>query len=113
MLAEARNDTNDRELLDVYSQTVAAVAELVSPSVVKIAVQGSESAAEAARARPGPPRQPGESSGSGSGFVMTPDGYVLTNSHVVHGAKRISAIFQDGQRAPAQHGRARAFGAQQ
>jgi len=102
MLAEARSDRNDQELLDAYSQTVAAVAELVSPSVVKIAVQGAEPGAEPARGRPGPPRQPGESSGSGSGFVMTPDGYVLTNSHVVHGAKRISAIFQDGQRAPAQ-----------
>src|SRR3954465_14973794 len=99
MLAEARSDRNDRELLDAYSQTVAAVAEQVSPSVVKIAVQGP--APDAARGRPAPPRQPGESSGSGSGFVMTPDGYVLTNSHVVHGAKRISAIFQDGQRAPA------------
>ncbi len=102
MLAEARSDRDDRELLDAYSHTVATVAELVSPSVVKIAVQGSEPAPEATRPRPGPPRQPGESSGSGSGFVMTPDGYVLTNSHVVHGAKRISAIFQDGQRAPAQ-----------
>ena len=40
MLAEARSDRNDRELLDAYSQTVAAVAEQVSPSVVKIAVQG-------------------------------------------------------------------------
>lgn len=102
MLAEARSDRNDQELLDAYSQTVAAVAEQVSPSVVKIAVQGSEPASEPARARRGPPRQPGESTGSGSGFVMTPDGYVLTNSHVVHGAKRISAIFQDGQRARAQ-----------
>ena len=100
MLAQARSDRNDRDLLDAYSQTVAAVAELVSPSVVKIAVQGSEPPRDsAARARPGPPRQPGESSGSGSGFVMTPDGYVLTNSHVVHGAKRIAAMFQDGRRA--------------
>jgi S1-C subfamily serine protease len=101
MLAEARSDRNDRELLDAYSQTVAAVAEQVSPSVVKIAVQGPEPTADPRRARPAPPRQPGESSGSGSGFVMTPDGYVLTNSHVVHGAKRMSAIFQDGERAPA------------
>jgi len=103
MLAEARSDRNDRELLDAYSQTVAAVAEQVSPSVVKIAVQGTDPPSERdpRRGRPAPPRQPGESSGSGSGFLMTPDGYVLTNSHVVHGAKRISAIFQDGQRAPA------------
>jgi len=101
MLAEARSDRSDRELLDAYSQTVAAVAEQVSPSVVKIAVQGPEPPAERGPARPAPPRQPGESSGSGSGFVMTPDGYVLTNSHVVHGARRITAIFQDGQRAAA------------
>src|SRR5450432_4420158 len=91
---------DDRELLDAYSQTVTAVAEQVSPSVVKIEVQGPEPAP------PGPergPRRPrGPTSGSGSGFVMTPDGYVLTNSHVVSGAKRISAIFQDGQRVPAQ-----------
>jgi S1-C subfamily serine protease len=101
MLAEARSDRTDRELRDTYSQTVAAVAEQVSPSVVKIAVQGTEPASDRVRGRPAPPRQPGESSGSGSGFVMTPDGYVLTNSHVVHGAKRISAAFQDGHRAPA------------
>src|SRR5450432_3459485 len=90
---------DDRELLDAYSQTVTAVAEQVSPSVVKIEVQGPEPAP------PGPGREPrrprGPTSGSGSGFVMTPDGYVLTNSHVVSGAKRINAIFQDGQRVPA------------
>jgi len=94
----ARTDEDDRELLDAYSQAVTAVAEQVSPSVVKISVQG----AEPGPTRRGPPREPGEASGSGSGFVMTPDGYVLTNSHVVSGAKRISAIFQDGQRVPAQ-----------
>ena len=84
----------DRELLDAYSQTVTTVAEQVSRSVVKVEVRGSEPAGE-------PRRQAAQASGSGSGFVMTPDGYVLTNSHVVSGAKRIHAIFQDGQRVPA------------
>jgi S1-C subfamily serine protease len=72
-------DSKDRELLDAYSQTVTAVAEQVSPSVVRI-----------------------EASGSGSGFVMTPDGYLVTNSHVVRGEKRMRVTLQDGQRVPAQ-----------
>jgi S1-C subfamily serine protease len=93
----ARAEKTDRALLDAYSQAVTAVAEQVSPSVVKIAVQGSEP--PPGRRGPGP--GPGETSGSGSGFVITPDGYVLTNSHVVSGAKRLSAIFQDGQRVAA------------
>ncbi len=93
---------DDRELLDAYSQTVTAVAEQVSPSVVKIEVQGPEPAPPGPGQDPRRPRGPtGPTSGSGSGFVMTPDGYVLTNSHVVSGAKRVSAIFQDGQRVPA------------
>jgi S1-C subfamily serine protease len=89
----------ERDWLDAYSQTVTAVAAEVSPSVVKIEVQGGGGAEPAGR---GPRRPPDQPSGSGSGFVMTPDGYVLTNSHVVSGAKRINAIFQDGQRVPAQ-----------
>jgi S1-C subfamily serine protease len=92
----------DREELDAYSQTVTAVAERVSPSVVKIEVQGGEAAPARRGPARGPRRGPDQPSGSGSGFVMTPDGYVLTNSHVVSGAKRIAAIFQDGQRVPAQ-----------
>jgi S1-C subfamily serine protease len=91
--AAANARTNDRELLDAYSRTVTAVAAQVSPSVVKIEVHGAEGQTKG--------RGAGESSGSGSGFVMTPDGYLLTNSHVVSGAKRINAIFQDGERVPA------------
>jgi len=99
MLSATNARTNarllDGELLDAYSRTVTAVAAQVSPSVVKIEVQGAEGRVNGAG------RGSGESSGSGSGFVMTPDGYLLTNSHVVSGAKRINAIFQDGERVPA------------
>jgi S1-C subfamily serine protease len=98
MINAAQMEMDDQDLLDAYSRTVTTVAEQVSASVVKIEVQGAE--AEPVKGR-GPRRSPGEASGSGSGFVITPDGYVLTNSHVVSGAKRISALFQDGQRAPA------------
>jgi S1-C subfamily serine protease len=90
--------SSDRELLDAYSRAVTSVAEQVSPSVVKIEVHG---APEQARGR-GPRRGPEEGMGSGSGFVVTPDGFVLTNSHVVSGAKRITVALLDGERATAQ-----------
>jgi S1-C subfamily serine protease len=83
---------DDSLLLDAYSKAVVGAAEKLSPSVVKIDV------AQQGRTRSG---QQGERQGGGSGFVFTPDGLILTNSHVVHDAIRIHVSFPDGQRFPA------------
>src|SRR5438034_7640444 len=88
---------SDAELLDVYSKTVVGVAEQVSPSVVKIDVQGVAPPPQGRRR----PRSPDEAAGSGSGFIFTPDGLVMTNSHVVSGARKIEVSLSDGRRLPA------------
>jgi S1-C subfamily serine protease len=84
---------NDDSLLDAYSRAVTGAVERVSPSLVNIEVHQS-----AGRSRSGEDR---ERRGGGSGFVFTPDGLILTNSHVVHDARRIEVTLADGRRIPA------------
>jgi S1-C subfamily serine protease len=81
--------TDDSSLLDAYSTAVTSAVEHVRPSVVHIEVHQS-----AGRTRSG---EPHERQGGGSGFVFTPDGLILTNSHVVHEAARIAVTLADGR----------------
>ncbi len=83
----------DASLLDAYSTAVTSAVDRVNPSVVNIEVHQA-----AGRTRSGEPR---EQRGGGSGFVFTPDGLILTNSHVVHDAVRIGVTLADGRRMPA------------
>jgi S1-C subfamily serine protease len=81
----------DSDLLDAYSQAVMSAAEQVSPAVVNIDVSHRlpEQSGTAARF-------PHEVRGNGSGFVFTPDGFILTNSHVVHQATKMEVTLADG-----------------
>lgn len=99
----SRESVTDEELLDAYSQAVISAAEKVSPSVVNIEVQARRSSRQTNNpVRRGGPRQSPEQGGSGSGFIFTPDGFILTNSHVVHHASRIEVTLADGHRWPAE-----------
>jgi S1-C subfamily serine protease len=90
--AEPLAQTDD-DAMDAYSRAVITAAEKVSPSVVYIEVEQPIKSR-----RPNLPRMPQERRGSGSGFIFTPDGFILTNSHVVHGAKKIEVTLSDGHK---------------
>ena len=74
----------DDELLDAYSKTIGAVARRIAPSVVNIRVMSQNGRA-----------------GGGSGFVIAPDGFILTNSHVVQAATDLEISLHDGRIYPA------------
>src|SRR4026208_625623 len=89
---EAEPGQDDSVLLDAYSRTVVSAAARVSPAVVNIDV----------KQRINVQRQTRELSGNGSGFIITPDGFILTNSHAVHAANSITVNLPDGREYPAE-----------
>jgi S1-C subfamily serine protease len=84
---------DDSKLFDAYSRAVTDAVERVAPSVVKIDVRQ-----RLVGGRAGGGRAPMQVGGSGSGFIFTPDGLILTNSHVVHGANSIEVTLADARR---------------
>lgn len=80
---------SDAELLDAYSRAVISVVDAVGPSIVSISIGRKPEGAAF------------EAQGAGSGFVIAPDGYLVTNHHVVFRAPKIEVLFMDGRRLPA------------
>ena len=88
-------ENNDFQLLDAYSQTVIRAAETVSPSVVHIRVKRKTNLPQKAKGK-------GGQGSSGSGFIISKEGFIVTNSHVVHGVDEIGVALPDGRNFKAQ-----------
>jgi S1-C subfamily serine protease len=74
---------NEREALDAYSRVIVTVAEKLGPAVVNLRAVSADGSRRAA--------------GSGSGFLITPDGFLLTNHHVIRGSSRLRVRLNDGR----------------
>src|SRR5262249_34014742 len=85
----APSGSGDDTLLDAYSRAVVGAAERIGPTVAHLEIELPKRSRTAERR------------GSGSGFVFTPDRLIVTNSHVVHGARAVRASFADGPGYPA------------
>src|SRR5947199_8742884 len=86
----SRNDVStDDLLLDEYSRSVVSAVARVAPAVVNIEIEQRV-------------KNRTDVAGSGSGFVITPDGFIVTNSHVVNHSTRIVVNAPDGRDRPAQ-----------
>lgn len=81
----AAGPDHDTALTDAYSRAVAAVVDQVGPAVVRVEV----------------PQDRGQPGGVGSGFLVSPDGLVVTNSHVVQGARTVRLRLSDGRESEA------------
>lgn len=81
----AQSTVDDTPLLDSYSAAVTDVVEKVGPAVVNIRTVRTNARGQA------------NSGGTGSGFIIAPDGFILTNSHVIHGANEIDVTLADGR----------------
>jgi S1-C subfamily serine protease len=81
----SQSTIDDIEILDAYSRAVVSVVEAVGPAVVSVTAGRSRSGGHAGVG------------GAGSGMIIAPDGYVVTNDHVVHGAARLQATLTDGR----------------
>jgi S1-C subfamily serine protease len=92
--APVQAQPSDDELLDSYSDTITRVVDKVGAAVVNIRVHKAHRDNQ-------PGQRDQDAGGSGSGFVIAPDGFILTNSHVVHGADKLEVTLADGQVFPA------------
>jgi S1-C subfamily serine protease len=81
--AADRGALSDGQLLDAYSETVSGAAANIAPAVVNIQVKN--------------PSLGRQGEGGGTGFLIAPDGFILTNSHVVHGAQSIEVTLHDAR----------------